>query len=143
MIIPGIISPIGLGIFGAGLQYHLHFMVLALGLFLVVFSATLSVPVCINYVTECFTTSANEVSITMNMYRLAFSIPLGFFVFPWQRVVGVGWVFGMAAFFDLMAAFLIGLLVWKDKVLRQLSPKSLVSTEEGERIDCLREDAAI
>lgn len=78
-VFPGFVAPTGLGIFGAGLQYHLHFMVLAVGLFLVVFAATISVPVCINYATECFLQSANEVAIAMNMYRLGFSIALGFF----------------------------------------------------------------
>ena len=110
MIVPGFVSPIGLGIFGAGLHYHVHFMVLALGRFLVVFAATLSVPICINYVTECFLTSANEVAIAMNIYRLGFSIALGFFVFPWKATISVGWVLGMAAFFDIFGAVLIALL---------------------------------
>ena len=135
MILPGMVSPIGLGIFGAGLQYHLHFMVLALGLFLVAFAATLSVPVCINYVTECFLTSANEVSVAMNMYRLGFSIALGFFIFPWEAAVGAGWVFGMAAFFETFAAILIALLAWKGHSLRRLSPKGLLATEDGEKLE--------
>lgn len=135
MLLPAVVSPIGLGIFGAGLQYHLHFMVLALGLFLVVFAATLSVPICINYVTECFLTSVNEVAITMNMYRLGFSIALGFFVFPWVAAVGAGWLFGMAAFFNIFAALLIVLLAWRGQRFRRLTPKGLLATEDGEKVD--------
>lgn len=33
-LVPSILLPVALGIYGAGLQYHLHFMVLALGSFL-------------------------------------------------------------------------------------------------------------
>lgn len=141
IILPGFVSPIGLGIFGAALQYHLHFMVLALGLFLVVFAATLSVPVCINYATECFLTSANEVAVAMNMYRLGFSIALGFFIFPWEAAVGPGWVFGMAAFFDIFVGILVALLAWRGQALRRISPKLLFVTEDGEKVKSTEEES--
>ena len=131
MLLPAILSPVGLGIFGAALQYHLHYMVLALGLFIVTFSALLSVPVCLNYIVECFITSANEAAIAMNCWRLGFAIALGFFVFPWEAKVGTGWVFGMAAFFDVLVALLIALLAWKGHILRRYTMKSLTVTEEG------------
>ena len=135
IILPGIVSPIGLGIFGAALEYHLHFMVLALGLFLVVFAATLSVPICINYATECFLMSASEVAVTMNMYRLGFSIALGFFIFPWRAAVGAGWVFGMAAFFEIFVGILVALLAWRGQALRKISPKGFSVTEDGEKVE--------
>ncbi|KAI9877446.1 MAG: hypothetical protein M1830_003868 [Pleopsidium flavum] len=134
MFLPALFGPIGLGIFGAGVQYHLHYMVLALGFFLVTFSSTLSVPVCLNYIIECFITSANEAAVIMSCYRLAFAIPLGFFVFPWENAVGLGWTLGMAAFFDVFAALLIVVLALKGKVLRRFTPRSLLSTEEGEKV---------
>lgn len=140
IILPGLLSPIGLGIFGAALQYHLHFMVLALGLFLVVFAATLSVPVCINYATECFLTSPNEVAVAMNMYRLGFSIALGFFTIPWEAAVGAGWVFGMAAFFDIFVGTLVALLAWRGQALRRISPKGLLVTEDGAKVDSTEEE---
>ena len=134
IVLPGLVSPIGLGIFGAALQYHLHFMVLALGLFLVVFAATISVPICINYATECFLTSANEVAVAMNMYRLSFSIALGFFIFPWESAVGVGWVFGMAALFEVLVGGLVAVLVWRGEMFRRSWPGGLLATEDGERV---------
>ena len=138
IIIPGIVSPIGLGIFGAALQYHLHFMILALGLFLVVFAATLSVPICINYATECFLMSASEVAVTMNMYRLGFSIALGFFLFPWRAAVGAGWVFGIGAFFEIFVGILVTLLIWKGQALRKIPPKGFSVTEDGEKVELSR-----
>ena len=109
-------------------------MVLALGLFLVVFAATISVPICINYATECFLTSANEVAVAMNMYRLGFSIALGFFIFPWESAVGIGWVFGMAAFFELLVGALVAVLVWRGEMFRRTWPRGLLATEDGERV---------
>ena len=131
MLISAFAGPVGLGLYGAGIQYHLHYMILAFGFFLVSWGASLSVPVCLNYIIECFVESANAAAISMNCYRIGFSIALGFFVFQWEAKVGPGWAFGMAAFFDVFAALLIGVLVWKGKTLRRYTPKSLLATEEG------------
>ena len=110
-------------------------MVLALAVFLVNFAALLTVPVCVNYAVECFTRYAVETSIIMNCYRLAFGIALPFFALPWGAKVGNGWLFGMAAFFSLFAASLIGLLAWKGPLLRgYILMSGLASTEEGEAV---------
>ncbi len=135
MIFPAMTSPIGLGIFGAGLQYHLHYMVLALGTFMVNFSALLCVPVCINYVVECFVGYAVEVSVAMNMYRLALGLALPFFFEQWSQAVGIGWVFGMAAFFSLFGMMLMFLLGWKGQLFRELVIlRGIQETEEGKDI---------
>ena len=110
-------------------------MVLAPGLFLVVFAATLSVPICTNDATECFLMSVDEVAITMNMYRLGFSIALDIFVFPWVAAVGAWWVFEMAAFFNIFAALLISLLAWRGQSYRRFTPKGLLATGDGEKVD--------
>ena len=139
IILPSIVTPIGLGIFGAALQYRLHYMVLAVGLFLVVFASTLSIPVCINYATECYLTFPNELSVAFNAYRLSFSIALGFFIFPWEKAVGVGWVLGMAAFFEILVAILVVWLAWKGQALRKKLSKGLQITEDGERVGLIEE----
>ena len=135
MFLPVVLTPIGLGIFGAGLQYHLHFMVLALGSFIVNFTAILSVPVLLNYLVECFTSSSTEATIAFNMYRLAFSLGLPFFFEPWREAVGgAGWLFGMAAFFCVFAGMVVGVLAWKGHVIRRWS-LGKTKTEEGEKIN--------
>lgn len=133
LILPGLLSPIGLGIFGASLQYHCHYMLLAFGAFLVGFSAVLSVPIIVNYVVECFVHSATEVAVIMNVYRLALGLALPFFIDSWSDAVGNGWLFGMAAFFSLFAAILVALLAWKGGTLRRCAMKGIISTEEGEK----------
>ena len=130
-----ILSPIGLALVAVTLQYHLHFMVLALGIFLVNTAAQLSIPLLINYVIECFTTHAVEVSVVMNCWRLAFGLALTFFVDPWEDAVGRGWVFGMASLFVFAAGLLVVILAWKGETLRQITPaKSLISSEQGKRL---------
>lgn len=48
----------------------------------------MAVPVCLNYLVECFIYSSNEVANISNCYRLAFAIALGCFVFQCEVEVG-------------------------------------------------------
>lgn len=124
-----VLLPIGLGIFGVALRYHTHYMVLALGVFLITFSTMLSVPVTVSYVIECFRQYPVETSAIMGAYRLTFGLGVPFFITPWEKAVGIGWVFGMAAFFSI-ASFIL-LLMWKGDEIRKMSFKGFASTEEG------------
>ena len=72
-------------------RYHCHFMVLALATFLVVFGASYSTPITINYIIECFRTLPLEVTVIMNVYRQILSLALPFFILPWESVAGAGW----------------------------------------------------
>ena len=119
---PAIITmPIGLGLFGASLQYHLHYMVIALGAFLVNFSAVAAVPAPLNYLVETFQQNPQEVGTALNFWRLILGLTTPFFITQWQERVGVGWVFGMAAFFSIFGFSLILLLMWKGPMIRQMS----------------------
>jgi hypothetical protein len=131
-----ILNPVGLGIFGAALQYHLHYMVLALGLFLATLTVVISAPITINYVVECFTNHATEVTSILNFYRMVFGLTVPFFITKWSTSVGgLGWVFGMMAFFSLLAFSLIGALMVKGPVIRKYLVGNFASTEEGTEID--------
>ena len=133
--IPGLlVLPLGLGIFGITLGKHLHYMVLALGSFLITFAAILSVPVTVNYTIECFKHNSAECGAIMGFYRLIFGLAIPFFIGPWISRVGVGWVFGMASFFSIASFGLICVLMWKGKAIRQLSIGNLTFTEEGEKV---------
>ncbi|MCJ1359763.1 MAG: hypothetical protein MMC33_009765 [Icmadophila ericetorum] len=112
-------APVGLGLFGAGLQYHLHYMVLALGTFLTIFAAIYSIPITINYITECFPDYPLEVAVCMNAYRNSFGLGLTFYEIPWQAAVGSGWLFGTQAFICIFASIFICVLIWKGHVLRR------------------------
>lgn len=130
LAVPGIILPIGLGIYGAALEYHLHYMVLALGQFLVQLSSQLSIPICVNYVTEAFVSSPIEVAIAMNAWRLYLGVGLPFATEPWIESVGPGWCFGTAAF--LMVAAGLGMIgvARKGSALRKLQVFSNIADAE-------------
>lgn len=126
------IMPVGLGIFGSALQYHLHYMVLALGSFMITFAAVSSIPVAVNYVVECFRDNPLEVSTIMGVYRLSLGLAVPFFVDQWIAAVhGPGWVFGMAAFFSLLAFSLVVILMFKGHDLRHIRSAKLASDQEG------------
>lgn len=107
-------------------------MVIALGAFMITFAATSSIPVAVNYVVECFRDNPLEVSTIMGVYRLSLGLAVPFFVDPWMAAVhGPGWVFGMAAFFSLLAFSLMVILMFKGHELRQVRSAKLASDEEG------------
>ncbi|OQE01193.1 hypothetical protein PENVUL_c044G03877 [Penicillium vulpinum] len=129
-----VINPIGLGVFGVALQYHLHYMVLALAVFLVTIGSLGSVPVTVNYVVECFTQYPAGAGIVIGAYRIVYGLTISFYVNPWVQAVGVGWVYGMMAFFAVFSFMFVMLLMWKGHAIRGLQFSSLGSSEEGERL---------
>lgn len=127
-----ILVPIGLGIAGAGLQYHLHYMVYAVGVFFIWIGTLISIPIATNYVAESFTHHGTESTLVMTFYRLSWGEFIPFFIDGWIKEVQLGWVFGMAAFFTFAAWFLVLLLLWKGQIFRRWNlMKSLASSEEG------------
>ena len=119
---PGlIIMPIGCGVFGAALEYRLHYMVLALGAFLTSFGSVAAIPIPLNYLVESYQGNPQEVGTALTIYRLLLGLIVPFFVMGWTEQVGVGWMWGMAAFFSIFAFGLIVLLMWKGRAIRRLS----------------------
>ena len=133
--LPGlVILPVSLGLYGASLQYHLHYMVLALATFLGGFATNAIVPVTANYIVECFKGHASESAATMGVYRLAFSLTIPFFAPAWISKVGAEWCLGMAAFFSIFAYLGPLLLMWKGAKIRTWSFKSLLADEGGLKV---------
>lgn len=129
-------APIGLVIFGCALQYHLHYMVLALGGFLVFFGTISTAPVSVNYLVECFTTHPVEVTSVLNFYRLCFGITIPFFIDSWFAAVGgPGWTFGMMAFFSLIPYSLVIFSMFKGPAIRHRTGGTLATSEEGVKLE--------
>ncbi|KAL9620407.1 MAG: hypothetical protein Q9160_005107 [Pyrenula sp. 1 TL-2023] len=136
-ILPSILLPIGLGIYGAGLQYHLHFMVLALASFLIWFGALLALPVCYNYVVECFLHHPVEASVSLNAYRVSFGLLSVFIITDWQGAVGVGWMWGMGAFLVIFVDFIMAFIILKGHDVRRLTVRlnpDIANTEDGDKV---------
>ncbi|KAJ5758563.1 hypothetical protein N7520_005719 [Penicillium odoratum] len=131
LCMPAVCLPIALGLFGAGLQYHLHYMVLGLAIFLLQLSEVSLVPVIVNYGVECFTDHSQEVVTILNFCRLALGVVIPFFIDQWEITVGIAWVFGMMALFSIFAFSLAGLLAWKGEKIRSYSFATLQKSEGG------------
>ena len=100
------ILPSGLGIFGAALKYHLHYMVLAFAVCIINITETVLVPVVINYVNECFLGYAQEVTTALNFYRLILGFTVSFYITPWSEAVGAGWTFGTSKSYFVLNDYL-------------------------------------
>lgn len=127
-------TPLGLGLVGVGLRYHLHWIVIALGSALVTIGSLVSVPVTVNYICECFRTHTGEATVPVNSMRLFLGLSINFFIDPWVTDVGLGWVYGMMALFTVFAFGFLGILMWKGHLIRQWTPFGLGSSEDGEHI---------
>ncbi|OBT64289.1 hypothetical protein VE03_06739 [Pseudogymnoascus sp. 23342-1-I1] len=136
-LLPGFLLPIGLAIYGVGLELHLHYMVLALASFLIWFAALLALPVCYNYIVECFVQTPVEASVALNSYRIAFGLMSVFIITQWQSSVGVGWMWGMGAFFVLLVDGLMVVVLLKGHEVRKYTNRisdKIAVTEDGQKI---------
>jgi hypothetical protein len=129
-----IFNPIGLGIFGAALKYHLSWVVIAVGQVFVTFGSLSMIPITVNYICESFVSNPAEASITSNALRLLFGLSVAFYINDWVAAVNVGWTYGMMAFFDVFSFGFIALLMWKGHTIRQWTFGGLNNTEEGEKV---------
>ncbi|KAH8880904.1 MFS general substrate transporter [Thozetella sp. PMI_491] len=127
-------NPIGLGIFGYGLQQHLHWAVLGVAQILVTYGSLCITPVTVNYLSECFTKNIEETAIVLNAFRISLGLSIAFYVNQWVSDVGFAWCYGTMAFIQVFSWFFVLLLLWKGHEIRQYDPFRLISTEEGEHI---------
>ncbi|KAJ9615692.1 hypothetical protein H2200_001768 [Cladophialophora chaetospira] len=134
LIPPMIALPVGLILFGVGLQYHLHYMVLATGLFLATFADMAIVPVANNYLAENFHDYAVETFTILWVWRLSLGVAVPFFIIEWVELNGPGWVFGTMAILSTLGMGILALLAWKGQQIRQYSFGKLIGTEEGEKV---------
>jgi hypothetical protein len=136
-ILPSLLLPIAIGLYGAGLQYHLHFMVLAVASFLIWFGALLVMPVCYNYIVECFLHNPVETSVSLNAYRISFGLMSVFISTDWQTATGVGWMWGLGAFLILLVDGIMVGLILKGHLVRQWTVRlnsAIAVSEDGARI---------
>lgn len=131
-----IIAPVGLGLFGAAMKYHLHYMVLAFACFLINFADVIVVSPCNNYVVESIgVAAATEAATALNFYRLILGTLLPLFVFPWIARVGVNWAFGTMAFLTVSAfGIFLCLMIWG----RTLRKYDLGNAEKEDGIQIVR-----
>ncbi|KAK3689859.1 major facilitator superfamily domain-containing protein [Podospora appendiculata] len=129
-----ILMPLGLGLVGIAMQYRLHWAVMAIAQLFVTIGSLVSIPVTVNYICECFRTHTVEATLVLNSMRLFLGLSINFYINPWIGAVGVGWVYGMMAFFSVFAfMFLIALMIWGHRI-REMTPFRTSDSEEGQHV---------
>ncbi|GLA41447.1 hypothetical protein AnigIFM63309_009538 [Aspergillus niger] len=123
--IPVIMLPVGLGLFGASLEYHYHWVLLALGFLLLTFGAISLLPVAMTYLCDCFPNYVSEVSAGMGVWRLILGLLSTVFITPWNNRVGPGWLFGSAGLITLPAFGGVMFLMVFGRQVRQMGFRRL------------------
>lgn len=134
LCVPMVLSPVALGLFGATLEHHYHYMVLAFSIFILNIADVICLPIVNAYVVECFVDYAAEVTTILTFYRLIFGLCVSFFLPAWTAKVGIGWAYGMMAFFVIIAYALTWILEWKGPLIRRFALARFRSSEEGEKL---------
>jgi len=104
------------------------------GQFFVTIGSLSSIPVTVNYICECFRTHTVEATLCVTSMGLFLGLSINFYINPWIAAVGVGWVYGMMAFFTVVAFCFLILLMFLGHKIRALSPFHTSATEEGEHV---------
>ena len=116
------------------MQYHLSWVVLAIAQVFVTFGSLSITPITVNYINECFIGHPAEASIAVNLYRVGLGLSVAFYIKEWVAKTGVGWAYGMMAFFEVGTFAFILLLMWKGHAIRSLNWRHLGKSEEGEHV---------
>lgn len=119
MLGAALLSPLGLGLVGAALQYRLSPALLGVGSFLVVLSSAMCVPGCVNYAVECFTDRAVAVGVAFAVWRQMMAVGWLFAAAPWEARVGPGWVFGTVAAVSVGMTLGVAGMVWRGAEVRR------------------------
>ncbi|KAK5656665.1 hypothetical protein OQA88_4645 [Cercophora sp. LCS_1] len=110
---------------------ELGLAVMAAGQLFVAVGSFVSIPITVNYICECFRTHTVEAALVLNSMRLFLGLSINFYVAPWITAVGVGWVYGMMAFFSVLAyLFLVLLIAWGHRIRRWM-PWGTSQSEDG------------
>ncbi|OBT66823.1 hypothetical protein VE03_04074 [Pseudogymnoascus sp. 23342-1-I1] len=116
-----ITTPLGLILFGVGIQYKLHWMCPTVGLGLLNFSIVQATNVSLVYTIDCYRPIAGEVTVTSMALKSCFGFLLSFYTNPWIAKVGYLNAYGTMAGISV-AVLLCGIpLYFYGKTIRHVS----------------------
>ncbi|KFY88795.1 hypothetical protein V498_06655 [Pseudogymnoascus sp. VKM F-4517 (FW-2822)] len=121
IVVSLITTPLGLVLFGVGIQYKLHWMCPTVGLGLLNFSIVQATNVSLVYTIDCYRPIAGEVTVTSMALKSCFGFLLSFYTNPWIEKVGYLNAYGTMAGISV-AVLLCGMpLYFFGKKIRHVS----------------------
>ncbi|TVY88518.1 putative MFS-type transporter [Lachnellula willkommii] len=117
VMISVITTPLALLLYGAGIQYNLHWMCPTVGLALLNFSVVQATNVALVYIIDGYRPIAGEVTLTTMGFKSAFGFLLSFYTNPWIAQAGYMHAYGEMA--GISAAVLIcwvPLYIWGKRI---------------------------
>ncbi|KAL6691564.1 major facilitator superfamily protein [Trichoderma pleuroticola] len=130
LVLAGILSCIGLIIWGVGAAHEVHWAVLAAGLGILIFSCVAGSSIVLSYNVDCFKDMSGESTVSVIIARNTLGFAISYGITPWYSNMGLQNCFIMAGFLSLgcMSTFLF--MIWKGKSLRRRCAKRYWSYAE-------------
>lgn len=130
LVLAGILSCIGLIIWGVGAAHGAHWAVLAVGLGILIFSCVAGSSIVLSYNVDCFKDMSGESTVSVIIVRNTLGFAISYGITPWYTNMGLQNCFIMAGFLSLgcMSTFLF--MIWKGKSLRRRCAKRYWSYAE-------------
>ncbi|KAL3459716.1 MFS transporter [Aspergillus heterothallicus] len=109
--------PSSLLLYGLGIHYRAHYMVLIFGLFLFSFGSSAAIGVSVTYTIDSYRAIAGEVIISQVAFKSVITFLMSFYANPWVERDGYAGAFGtMAGFSFFILALWIPLYVWGKRI---------------------------
>ncbi|KAF3402653.1 hypothetical protein DPV78_004827 [Talaromyces pinophilus] len=102
-----ICNPIGIGLFGFGLNSHLSWGFLGFSQILVTFGSLCITPITVNYLSECFTHNIQEAAMVLNVFRIGFGLSIAFYINQWVEDAGFSWCYRTMSFIQIFFSSLL------------------------------------
>ncbi|CAM1505631.1 Fc.00g112680.m01.CDS01 [Cosmosporella sp. VM-42] len=143
LILSLITTPLALVLFGAGIEYQLHWICPTIGLGLLNFSITQATNICLVYVIDAYRPVAGEVSLAVLGFKSLFGFLLSFYTNPWIDATGYLDAYGaMAGIAAAVLLMWIPFYVWEllDTILISTVRKDGKTFEENNRPEELQQE---
>ncbi|KAL7934009.1 major facilitator superfamily protein [Trichoderma chlorosporum] len=119
LALSGVLSCIGLIIWGVGTAHNIHWPGLAVGLGILTYSTVASGSIVLSYNVDCFKDMSGESTVSMIILRNTLGFAVSYGITPWYRNMGLQNCFIMAGFLSLGCTSTFLFMIWKGKSLRR------------------------
>ncbi|RDW68190.1 MFS general substrate transporter-1 [Coleophoma crateriformis] len=121
MLLPAIIGPAGLILWGVGADHGIHFMGLIIGLGMLVFGLICASSISLSYDVDCFKDLAGETMIAVIIFRNTLGFGFSYAITPWINAQGLTKTFVAVGMISLVCTSSFLAMIKFGKALRRFS----------------------